>query len=258
MFKACVVIPVYNHKHAVGAMVAAVLAQQVHCILVDDASETDCAAVLDRLAAGAPTRITLLRHAVNQGKGGAVLSGFRRAAALGYTHALQIDADGQHRATDIPHFLAIAQAYPQQVIAGCPQYDESVPRLRLYARYLTHVWVWVNTLSLAITDSMCGLRVYPLAPTLALQRRRPFCRRMDFDTDVLVRLYWSGLHIINVPTRVGYPSDGVSHFRMLLDNALITRMHARHFCGMLPRLPRLLLRRFGPRPPHRLAGREPQ
>jgi glycosyltransferase involved in cell wall biosynthesis len=259
MFKACVVIPVYNHGGAIGAMVAGVLAQHVHCILVDDASDAACAAVLDRIAATATTTetdnatpITLLRHCFNQGKGGAVLSGFQRAAELGYTHVLQIDADGQHRAEDIPRFLAIAQAYQDAVIAGCPQYDESVPKHRLYARYLTHVWVWINTLSMAITDSMCGLRVYPLASVLALHRRHGFGRRMDFDTDVLVRLYWAGMDVINVPAKVGYPSDGVSHFRMLRDNVLITRMHIMHFFGMLPRAPRLIMRHFNRRLPHTL------
>ncbi|MDB5776041.1 MAG: glycosyltransferase family 2 protein [Herbaspirillum sp.] len=252
MFKACAVIPVYNHQHAIGAVVAAVLARQVHCILVDDASDAECAATLAALAAESPSQVTLLRHSVNQGKGGAVLSGFERAAALGYTHALQIDADGQHDTGDIPRFLAIAETYPEQLISGCPQYDASVPKLRLYARYLTHVWIWINTLSLAITDSMCGFRVYPLAPTMALHRRHHLGRHMDFDSDVVVRLYWSGLHVINVPTRVRYPTDGVSHFRMVLDNALISRLHARHFLGMLPRIPRLILRHFGRRLPHTL------
>jgi glycosyltransferase involved in cell wall biosynthesis len=252
MFKACVVIPVYNHAGAIGAMTAAVVEQQTHCILIDDASDAHCAAVLDRLAADAPAQISLVRHAVNQGKGGAVVSGFLRAAELGYTHVLQIDADCQHRAEDIPRFLAIAQAYPQAVICGCPQYDDSVPKLRLYARYLTHIWVWINTLSLAITDSMCGLRVYPLAPVLALHARHRIGRRMDFDTDVLVRLYWAGVPVINVPARVGYPADGVSHYRMLRDNLLITRMHVAHFLGMLPRAPRLIMRHFGGRLPHTL------
>jgi glycosyltransferase involved in cell wall biosynthesis len=252
MFKPCVVIPVYNHQHAIGAMAEAVLAQHVPCILVDDASNADCAAELDRIAAAHPAQVVLLRHRVNQGKGAAVLTGFQRAAELGYTHALQIDADGQHRATDIARFIAIAQQYPRAVVAGCPQYDDSVPKIRLYARYLTHICVWINTLSLAITDSMCGMRLYPLAPTLALHRRRRFGRRMDFDTDILVRLYWAGLHVINVPTRVGYPTDGVSHFRMLRDNVLITRMHFRHLAGMLLRIPQLIMRRFGHRPPHTL------
>ncbi|MFC5474835.1 glycosyltransferase family 2 protein [Paraherbaspirillum soli] len=247
-FTPCAVIPVYNHEHAVGAVVAAVLAHQLPCVLVDDASSDECAAVLDALAAAMPAQVIVLRHAVNQGKGGAVLTGMRHAAAAGYTHALQIDADGQHCTDDIPRFLQQAASRPQALITGCPQYDESVPPLRFYARYLTHVWVWINTLSLDIKDSMCGFRVYPLPPLMALMQRKELGRRMDFDTEVLVRLHWDGMQIVNLPTRVGYPSDGVSHFRAVLDNVLISRMHTVLFFGMLWRAPSLLARKiFGRR-----------
>jgi glycosyltransferase involved in cell wall biosynthesis len=247
MFKPCAVIPVYNHEHAVGAVVNGVLAHALPCILVDDGSSPACASVLDALAASAPGRITLLRHASNRGKGGAVLTGMRHAAEAGYSHALQIDADGQHDVTDIPRFVAQAQARPHAIVIGCPAFDDSVPRIRYYARYLTHVWVWINTLSLQIKDTMCGFRVYPLAAVLGLARRRTLGERMDFDTEVLVRLCWEGLEVINVTTRVGYPADGVSHFRLWLDNALISRMHARLFCGMILRLPLLLARKLGAR-----------
>jgi glycosyltransferase involved in cell wall biosynthesis len=242
MFKPCIVVPVYNHQHAIGAVLDGLLPHGAHCILVDDGSAPDCAAALDRLAAASPGQVTLLRLARNQGKGAAVLHGFEHAAAHGFTHALQIDADGQHSGADVPRFLDLAARHPGAVIAGCPLYDESVPKARLYGRYATHVWVWINTLSLQIKDSMCGFRVYPLAPTVALARRARLGRRMNFDTDILVRLYWDGLEVVNLPTRVGYPSDGVSHFRLWRDNLLITRMHTVLFFGMLARAPRLLLR----------------
>jgi glycosyltransferase involved in cell wall biosynthesis len=242
MFKPCIVVPVYNHQHAIGAVLDGLLKHGVHCILVDDGSEPACAAALDALAAAAPGRVTLLRLPSNQGKGAAVLHGFRHAAEQGYSHALQIDADGQHRTGDVPLFLALAERHPAAVIAGCPVFDESVPKVRLYGRYATHICVWINTLSLQIKDSMCGFRVYPLAPTVALARRTPIGRYMNFDTDILVRLYWDGLEVINQPTRVNYPSDGVSHFRMWRDNVLITRMHIALLGGMLLRAPRLLLR----------------
>jgi glycosyltransferase involved in cell wall biosynthesis len=244
MFKPCVVIPVYNHEHAVGILIKAVIAMETHCILVDDGSSPACAHLLDELAAGAPGAITLLRHAVNRGKGAAVLTGMRHGVTAGYSHALQIDADGQHCAADIPRFLAQAEASPLALIIGCPKYDETVPKTRLYARYLTHVWVWINTLSLQIKDSMCGFRVYPLPPLLALAGRRQLGGRMDFDTEVLVRLYWEGLQVVNLSTAVVYPADGVSHFRIWRDNALISRMHATLFCGMLLRLPMLLSRKW--------------
>jgi glycosyltransferase involved in cell wall biosynthesis len=241
------VIPVYNHEHAVSAVVHGVLEQNLSCILVDDGSSRPCASALDALAIGAPDRITLIRHPINQGKGSAVLSGVRYAARSGYTHVLQIDADGQHRASDIPRFLGHAAAHPEALIIGCPQYGASVPWLRFWARYLTHIWVWINTLSLQITDSMCGFRVYPIAPVMALTRRQKLGARMNFDTEVLVRLYWEGLAIINVPTPVSYPSDGISHFRGVLDNFLISRMHTTLFFGMLLRLPMLIARHRRPR-----------
>jgi glycosyltransferase involved in cell wall biosynthesis len=236
------VIPVYNHGEAVGAVAANVRSHGLRCILVDDGSSADCAAVLDALAQ-APD-VTLVRLAVNQGKGGAMMAGLRAAAAAGHSHALQIDADGQHDAGDIPRFLAHAVAEPDAVICGTPVYDESVPRLRLVARYLTHVWVWINSLSLQIRDSMCGFRVYPLAPVVRLIDEARLGRRMDFDPEVLVRLHWRGLKIVNVPTRVTYPQDGLSHFRLGLDNWLITRMHARLALGMLLRSPMLLWRKL--------------
>jgi glycosyltransferase involved in cell wall biosynthesis len=244
MFKPCVVIPVYNHEHAVDATVRAVLAQNLSCILVDDGSSLECARVLDALASGTPDRITLIRHPINRGKGSAVLSGVRYAAQAGYTHALQIDADGQHRASDIPRFLEYAVAHPQALIVGCAEYDAAVPWLRFYARYLTHLWVWINTLSLKITDSMCGFRVYPISPVIALEQRQKLGARMNFDTEVLVRLHWEGLEVINVPTPVSYPSDGVSHFRSVLDNFLISQMHTTLFLGMLLRLPTLIRRKW--------------
>ncbi len=246
MFKPVVLVPVYNHEGAIGAMVDAILAHPVPCLLVDDGSSEACAAVLRRLAAAHPGRVRLLRLPQNQGKGGAIMAGFAEAEKLGYTHALQIDADGQHDAGCIPQFLALAQAQPAAMICGHPVYDDSVPRVRLVARYLTHVWVWINTLSFAVRDSMCGLRVYPLAAVVPLMREVRLGRRMEFDTEVLVHLVWRGVRIVNVPTRVTYPTDGVSHFRAWRDNVLISWMHTRLFFGMLWRLPRLLARKAGP------------
>ena len=239
----CAVIPVYNHGEAIGAVVRAVLAAGLPCILVDDGSEAGCARVLSELAAENPKTISLERLAVNQGKGGAMMAGLRKALQMGFSHALQIDADGQHDTKDIPTFLAASNSHPNSIICGCPIYDASVPKSRFYGRYATHVWVWINTLSFAIKDSMCGFRVYPLEPTVALIDAVSIGRRMDFDVDILVRLYWRGVDVVNLPTRVSYPTDGVSHFRVLLDNVLISRMHARLFFGMVLRLPILLWRK---------------
>jgi len=244
MFKPVIVVPVYNHEHAIGAVLAGLLRHGVPCMLVDDGSSAACAAVLDALAREHAEQVELVRLPHNQGKGAAVLAGFRQAAVRGYTHVLQIDADGQHDTADVPKFLALAVANPAAIICGHPVYDESVPKARLYGRYATHVWVWINTLSLEIRDSMCGFRVYPVAPVNALAARRAIGVRMNFDTDIIVRLFWDGLRVMNVGTRVSYPSDGVSHFRVWRDNVLISWMHTVLFFGMLPRIPKLLARKW--------------
>jgi glycosyltransferase involved in cell wall biosynthesis len=244
MFKLCAVIPVYDHQAAVAAVVSGVRAHQLPCIVVDDGSGPTCASVLDRLAGAAPTEIALLRHPRNRGKGAAVMTAVRHAAAAGYSHALLIDADCQHRIDDIGKFLALAAARPDALVIGAPRYDSSAPALRRWARKLTRLWVSINTLSRQIEDAMCGFRVYPLAPLIELDRHRELGARMSFDIEILVRLYWAGVEIVNVATAVTYPEDGVSHFRAGLDNWLITRLHATLFFGMLLRLPTLVARKW--------------
>jgi glycosyltransferase involved in cell wall biosynthesis len=239
-FEPIVLIPVYDHEKAIGGVVHRVRTLGLRCLLVDDGSHAACAAALDELAR--LSNVHLLRLPRNRGKGGAMMAGLREAACLGATHALQIDADGQHDVDDIPAFIADARREPEAVICGVPRYDASVPRARLYGRYLTHVWVWINTLSLQLRDTMCGFRVYPLTSTLVLLDDERLGRRMDFDTEILVRLYWRGVRVIERETRVTYPQDGVSHFRVWRDNLGISGMHARLFLGMLRRAPSLLAR----------------
>lgn len=243
--KLCAVIPVYNHGATVAAVHAQMVAQGLPCVLVDDGSEPGCAAVLNTLAA--QPRTHLLRRAANGGKGAAVQDGLRAAAALGYTHALQVDADGQHALRDALAMADASRAQPQAVICGAPVYGDDVPRSRLYGRWLTRIWVWINTLSLDIPDAMCGFRVYPLDRVLPVIDGVSVGRRMDFDIAILVRLHWRGVPMAWHPTRVTYPEGGVSHFKGLRDNLLISRMHARLFFGMLGRSPALLWRRLAPR-----------
>ena len=242
IFRPCVLIPCYNH----GAMIARVLSRLapfgLPCLVVDDGSDAVTRQELERLAAEQP-QMTLVRLAQNAGKGAAVIRGLEECARTGYTHAVQVDADRQHAIEDIPKLLALAERHPDALISGQPIYDDSIPRSRLYGRWITHVWVWIETLSLQLKDSMCGFRVYPVSPTLRLAAREPLGKRMDFDTEVMVRLYWQGNTSVFLPTRVTYPQDGLSHFDALKDNVRISLMHTRLFFGMLPRMPGLLFRR---------------
>ncbi len=170
----------------------------------------------------------------------------RLAASLGFTHALQMDADGQHDIESVPDILAAAEAQPDVLVTGVPVFDASVPRGRLVGRWITHVWVSINTLSSRIIDTMCGFRVYPLVPTLAVADSEHLSLRMGFDTEIVVRLVWRGVQVVTVPVRVTYPDGNHSNF-VLKENIGVSAMHARLFFGMLWRAPFLLWARVAGR-----------
>jgi glycosyltransferase involved in cell wall biosynthesis len=240
MFRPCLVIPVYEHADPLRTVLEKLRPHGWACVVVDDGSGEACRRALEGLAAGLNTQVTLERLPRNGGKGAAVKAGLRLAADLGFTHALQVDADGQHDLDALPGLLAAAEREPEAVICGAPVFDASVPPSRLYGRRLTNFWIKVNTLSKAIPDGMCGLRVYPLAATLQVLGAGRTGNRMDFDPEVLVRLKWAGLALRFLPVTVNYPEGGVSHFRLGRDNALISWMHTRLFFGMLARFVPLL------------------
>jgi predicted LPLAT superfamily acyltransferase len=246
--RVCIIIPVYNHGDALVATLDGLSPRGLPIIVVDDGSDTRNQARI--AAAAAAAGATLLRFEENRGKGAAVLAGFREADRRGFTHALQVDADGQHDLNDVPRLVERAREHPGAMISGNPQFDASAPASRLYGRAITRFWVWIETLSFAIPDAMCGFRVYPLAPCLRLIARHPPGQGMEFDIEIAVRLYWQGVPFIAVPTRVIYPDGGTSHFRVVADNWRITRTHTRLFFGMLLRLPLLLMRKLGMRPQH--------
>ncbi|GAB2701766.1 glycosyltransferase family 2 protein [Aliiglaciecola sp. 3_MG-2023] len=243
-FKPAILIPVYNHEVAVVGTLSDVLRFGYPVLLVDDGSHEACATVLRQLAEQYSQQVTLLSLPQNGGKGHAVKSGLRHLAKMGFSHGLQVDADGQHNLADIPEFMETGEHHPKALIAGYPQYDETISKGRYYGRYLTHVWVWINTLSFTIKDSMCGFRLYPVNQFNQLLEKNPCGNRMDFDTEIIVRWLWQNGQIINLQTKVNYPTDGVSHFNLVHDNVLISWMHTRLFFGMLVRLPKLLWQKF--------------
>jgi predicted LPLAT superfamily acyltransferase len=232
MIRPCLLIPVYNHGHTIEATWASLKQYGLGCILVDDGSHPATASVLDRLAAKEPG-IQLVRRDHNGGKGAAVLTGLTAAQRLGYTHALQIDADGQHDAGDVPAMLALSEKEPTALISGAPQYGHDIPPARRYGRYITHAWVWLETLSFDIIDSMCGFRVYPIAATTTLAEQVEIGQHMDFDIEIMVRLYWAGTPVRFMNTRVTYPEDGISHFHPWRDNLRISWMHTKLVSQML-------------------------
>nr|WP_223159303.1 glycosyltransferase family 2 protein [Vibrio sp. Y2-5] len=234
-------IPCYNHGGTVAGVLDSLASFNLPVFLVDDGSDKETKFALSEAAKR--ENVSLITLPKNQGKGGAVIAGIRHAHWLGYSHVIQIDADGQHDISALPNLIEASKTHPHHLISGQPVYDESVPKARLYGRYVTHIWVWIETLSLEIKDSMCGFRAYPVQAAIEVMNHNDIGSRMDFDTEIFVRMFWNGVQFKFVNTRVIYPENGISHFDSLWDNVKISWMHTRLFFGMLPRIPQLLLRK---------------
>ena len=241
-----VLIPSYNPGPKVRETVLGARAQWNPVWVVVDGSTDGSAALLQRMA-DEDSGLKVLVLPQNSGKGSAVLHGLRRAAQEGFTHALTMDSDGQHPAHLIPAFMQQSQQQPEAMVLGKPVFDAGAPRLRVNGRKVSNFWANLETLWNGIGDSLYGFRVYPIAPLARIMQRQRWMRRFDFDPEAVVRLSWSGVPALNIDAPVRYfqaSEGGVSHFKYLRDNTLLTWMHTRLFLGFVLRLPMLIWRKL--------------
>jgi glycosyltransferase involved in cell wall biosynthesis len=214
-------------------------------VVVDGSNDGSAEGLLAMAAEDPGLQVIILPR--NMGKGSAVLRGLDEAAARGYSHALTMDSDGQHPAELIPAFMQASQRQPAAMVLGKPVFDASAPALRVKGRQVSNWWANLETLWSGIGDSLYGFRVYPIEPLRSVMRRQRWMRRFDFDPEAVVRLCWRGVAPVNMDAPVRYfraDEGGVSHFRYLRDNLLLTWMHTRLFLGFALRLPLLSLRRL--------------
>ena len=241
-----VLIPSYNPGPKVRETVLGARAQWNPVWVVVDGSTDGSTALLQRMA-DKDSGLKVLVLPQNNGKGSAVLHGLRRAAQEGFTHALTMDSDGQHPAHLIPAFMQQSQQQPEAMVLGKPVFDAGAPRLRVNGRKVSNFWANLETLWNGIGDSLYGFRVYPIAPLVRIMQRQRWMRRFDFDPEAVVRLSWSGVPALNIDAPVRYfqaSEGGVSHFKYLRDNTLLTWMHTRLFLGFVLRLPMLIWRKL--------------
>lgn len=229
MFRPVIIIPCFNHATAFAEFAKKIVKFNLPVIVVDDGSEQKQSEKLQEIC----TTYTFIytKNTKNRGKGGAMITGFKKAAEHGFSHAVQIDADGQHNPDDIARFLELAKKSPDSLIVGQPLYDSSAPKSRLIGRKITKFWVMVETLNKNMPDTMCGFRVYPIQTTMAVLQNIKFLR-MGFDIEIIVKLYRMGVKIVTTDTKVIYPESGVSHFHVLRDNFYISLLHMYLCCGL--------------------------
>lgn len=238
------VIPVYRHGAALKDVIAGLESYNFPIIAVDDGNDEENRSIINDVVRNSKNAV-LVRREKNGGKGAAVTSGILKAAEMGLTHVFQLDSDGQHDTSKVPHFLELSRKNPDSVICGCPEYDENAPQSRVKGREFANMWVHIVTLSRSIKDVMVGFRVYPVKPVEKILKRTLYINgRMGFDIEIIVRLFWANVPIISEPVKVSYPADGISNFRLFRDNVGISETYTRLFLGMIPRIPLLVYHSF--------------
>jgi glycosyltransferase involved in cell wall biosynthesis len=241
-----VLIPCYNPGANIEAVIRSARAQWSPVWVVVDGSTDGSTARLQALASQ-DNDLEVFVQDVNGGKGCAVLRGITEALKRGYTHALTMDADGQHPTDLIPTFMARSQDKPSRLILGKPVFDANAPALRVNGRKVSNWWANLETLGAGVGDSLYGFRVYPMRELQHVMLKNRWMRRFDFDPEAAVRLCWEGLQPENIDAPVKYfdpAQGGVSHFKYVRDNILLTWMHSRLFLEFLVRLPWLLAKRL--------------
>lgn len=224
MFVPCVLIPTYDNPRTVSEVVRGALARCPRVVLVDDGSGPEARAAIDGVAG--LEGVTLVRHPTNQGKGAALRSGFDRATELGCTHALSVDADGQHPLDEIPVFLSRAAERPEALLIGTRDLAAAgAGRGSTWGRANSNFWTWVET-GLRLPDTQSGFRCYPLAAVSQLALART---GYDLEIEVLVRLAWTGTPVESLPIPVRYfqGAERVSHMRPFRDFVRIGRLNTR-------------------------------
>ncbi|CAO4835909.1 MAG: hypothetical protein CNLJKLNK_00516 [Holosporales bacterium] len=232
IYKIAALVPTYNHYKDIKNVVQRLLDFGLDILIVDDGSDLATQKTIEHILREYP-KIMHIRFDKNEGKGVAVCKGFFYLLENGFSHAFQIDADGQHDLSVLSDFIHTSKNNPCALISGNPVYDHCAPMGRKIGRWFTHIWVFIETLSFKITDSMCGFRIYPLEKTLGLLKKKSVGKRMDFDTDIIVRLFWDGVPTVMLPVKVIYPDHNISNFQVLKDNWRITKMHTRLFFQMI-------------------------
>lgn len=242
-----VLVPSYNSGSLLLPTVEGILKHWRPVWVVIDGSDDDSDRSLDELCNQHPQALRIIKISQNQGKGAAVLLGANAAQAAGFTHILTMDADLQHCPESIAEFMQASMQQPQALILGKPLFDTSAPQLRVQGRRISNSFAHLETLGAGIGDSLFGMRVYPLADLIHVMQQSHWARRFDFEPEIAVRLAWRGLPLVNIRTPVRYldhSQNGISQFRYVRDNLLLTWMHLRLLSIFIVNLAPILMRKL--------------
>jgi glycosyltransferase involved in cell wall biosynthesis len=216
----CVVIPTYNNQKSLEKVLKDVMQLTGNVIVVDDGSTDNTSKILQQQQG-----ITMIRLLRNMGKGYALRKGFEAALQQGYTHAITLDSDGQHYASDIGSFVSKAAECPDALIVG----SRTLPRINMkrgssFANRFSNFWFRFIA-GVDLPDTQSGFRLYPLQ---LVGNMHYFTGKYEFELEVLYRSAWKDIQLTSIPIRVYYPTqeERVSHFRPFRDFFRISVLNA--------------------------------
>lgn len=209
--KCCVIVPTYNNQKTLEQVITDLLEYTSNIFVVNDGSTSETAEILSRFK-----QINVIDLKQNQGKGNALKLGFRAAVNAGYEHAITIDSDGQHMASDLPKFLDKLEKDPGCLIIGARNMDQDgIPGKSSFGNRFSNFWFLVET-GIKLPDTQSGYRLYPIH---RLRKLKYFTRKFEFEIEIIVRAAWKGIDVVSVPIEVYYAKgeERISHFRPFKD-----------------------------------------
>lgn len=218
MNRPCIVIPTYNNAATIAQVAGDAVATGLPVIVVADGCTDGTVAALEPLKG----RVVLLQYQPNRGKGHALAVGIARASELGYTHAITMDGDAQHKSSDIPKFLEAIEKHPRDIILGARSLTaENMPGRNTFANRFSNFWFALHTWKTP-GDTQTGYRAYPLHRPLHF-----YTSRYEAELAVLVDAAWRGTGIGSIAVDVHYPPahERVSHFKPARDFARISLLN---------------------------------
>ena len=212
----CVLVPTYNNEKTVGDLLSNILCYCDDVIVVDDGSTQATKDILKHFE----DRITLHSEDKNRGKGAALKVGFKKAEELGFRYTITIDSDGQHFPEDLELFLNKIKENPDAMILGARNMEQDgIPRKSSFGHKFSNFWFWFET-GLKVPDTQTGYRLYPLRE---VQKLSLFTNRFEFEIEIIVKLAWNSVPVLDVPVKVVYDMENrVTHFRPFQDFARVS------------------------------------
>ena len=203
VMKPIVIIPTYNERENLDALIPQVLDRCGGDILiVDDASPDGTGAIADDWSERT-SRVQVLHRGTKHGLGRAYVAGFQWALRRDYTHVVEMDADLSHRPEDLPRLLARAdQADAPDLVIGSRWVSgggiENWPANRLILSRGSNIYVRMLT-GVQVKDATAGFRVYRADTVRAVDLTNVHSHGYSFQVDMTLRVADLGGVIVEVP-----------------------------------------------------------